>query len=215
MSSLPFTRTQAVDLVNSHITNIGLRKHCLAVGAAMAALYDHFHPSLGKVSTILGQAQDETTDGRDVWEIIGILHDADWEETRDAIDQHTRKTVKWITTLAEGREPEATALMIRTILSHNYHNNGEPEPVTDIEWSLSCCDELTGIIVANALIMPSKKLADISPESVIKKMNTRSFAAAIDRSGIFLCEEKLGIKLYDFVTIVLRGMQSASDELGL
>ena len=202
--SLPFTRTQAVDLMNSHITNIGLRKHCLAVGAAMAALYDHFH-----------LPPTREGDGRGLWEIIGILHDADWEETRDAIDQHTRKTVQWIATLAEGREPETTAIMIRTILSHNYHNNGEPAPATDIEWSLSCCDELTGIVVANALIMPSKKLADISPESVIKKMNTRSFAAAVDRSGIVLCEEKLGIKLYDFVTIVLRGMQSASDELGL
>jgi predicted hydrolase (HD superfamily) len=174
----------------------------------MAALYDHFHPSSGKVPA-------DTADGRGLWEIIGILHDADWEETRDAIDQHTRKTVQWIVTLAGGREPETTALMIRTILSHNYHNNGEPAPATNIEWSLSCCDELTGIIVANALIMPSKKLADISPESVIKKMNTRSFAAAVDRSGIVLCEEKLGIKLYDFVSIVLRGMQSASDVLGL
>ena len=197
MSQLPFTRQQAVEMVTTHITNPGLQKHCLAVGAAMRALAEHFH------------------EHADLWEIIGILHDADWEETKDAIDQHTRKTVQWITALASGREPDTTAIIVRTVLSHNYHNNGEPEPSNTREWALSCCDELTGIIVANALIMPSKKLADISPESVIKKMNTKSFAAAVDRSGIILCEEKLGIRLYDFVSVVLRGMQQASSELGL
>jgi predicted hydrolase (HD superfamily) len=197
MSPLPFTRAQTINLMNEHITNAGLRKHCLAVGAAMRALAEHFH------------------DDGDLWEIIGILHDADWEETKDAIDQHTRKTVQWINTLASGREPDTTAIIVRTILSHNYHNNGEPEPSNTREWALSCCDELTGIIVANALIMPSKRLADITPESVIKKMNTKSFAAAVDRSGIILCEEKLGMKLYDFVSMVLRGMQQQSSELGL
>ncbi|MBP6994137.1 HAD family hydrolase, partial [Candidatus Woesebacteria bacterium] len=184
--SVPFTRQQAVELIFTHISNRGLQKHCLAVGAAMKALAKHFD------------------DDAELWEIIGILHDADWEETKDAVDQHTRKTVQWVSELSLGKEPESIAVMVRTILSHNYHNNGEPEPSTNLEWSLSCCDELTGIIVANALIMPSKKLADISPESVIKKMNSKSFAAAVDRSGIVLCEEKLGIKLYDFVTIVLR-----------
>lgn len=197
MSPLPFTRSQAIDLMNEHIANAGLRKHCLAVGAAMRALAEQFHE-----------------DG-DLWEIIGILHDADWEETKDAIDQHTRKTVQWITILASGREPDTTAIIVRTILSHNHHNNGEPEPSNTREWALSCCDELTGIIVANALIMPSRKLADISPESVIKKMNSKSFAAAVDRSGIMLCEDKLGMRLYDFVSVVLRGMQQASSELGL
>ncbi len=197
MSKLPFTRQQAIQLVTEHITNKGLQKHCLAVGAAMRALAEHYH------------------DDADLWEIIGILHDADWEETKDAIDQHTRKTVQWVTDLAGDHEPETTAIIVRTILSHNYHKNGEPEPSNTREWALSCCDELTGIIVANALIMPSKKLADISPESVIKKMNTRSFAAAVDRSSILLCEEKLGVKLIDFVAIVLKGMQANSGELGL
>ncbi len=197
MSSLPFNRTQAVNLMNEHVTNTGLRKHCIAVGSAMRALAEHFH--------------EET----DLWEIIGILHDADWEETKDAVHVHTHKTVKWVEELAKGRDRQTTAIITRTILSHNYHNNGEPEPANTREWALACCDELTGIIVANALIMPSKKLADISPESVIKKMNTKSFAAAVDRSSILLCEEKLGIKLYDFVAIVLKGMQAQSEELGL
>lgn len=196
-TNLPFTRQQAVEIVTTHITNPGLQKHCLAVGAAMRALAEYFH------------------EHADLWEIIGILHDADWEETRDAVDQHTRKTVEWVTSLAGEKEPETTATIVRTILSHNYHNNGEPEPANNLEWSLSCSDELTGIIVANALIMPSKKLADVTPESVIKKMNSKSFAAAVDRSGIILCEEKLGITLYDFVTIVLRGMQQSAPELGL
>jgi predicted hydrolase (HD superfamily) len=74
---------------------------------------------------------------------------------------------------------------------------------------------LTGLIVATALILPSKKLADVTVESVIKKMGSKSFAAAIDREGIKMCEEKLGIKLEEFVGIVLKGMRASADSLGL
>lgn len=191
------TRDQAIKLITDHIQNKGLQKHCLAVGAAMRALAEHFH------------------EDADLWEIIGILHDADWEETKDIHDQHTRKTVEWVKTFAAGQDPGTTETITRTILSHNYFNNGEPEPNNTREWALTCCDELTGIIVANALIMPSKKLADISVESVIKKMNSKSFAAAIDREGIRLCETKMNIPLPEFVGIVLKGMQSQATELGL
>lgn len=208
---LLITRDQAIKVVTDHIQNKGLQKHCLAVGAAMRALYHHFYPSQGKVPTIVGERGTDA----DLWEIIGILHDADWEETKDVHDQHTRKTVEWVRSFSADLNPETMEIITRTILSHNYFNNGEPEPNNVREWALTCCDELTGIIVANALIMPSKKLADISVESVIKKMNSKSFAAAIDREGIRLCETKLNIPLPEFVGIVLKGMQSQSTILGL
>jgi predicted hydrolase (HD superfamily) len=195
---LPLTRDQAILLMTSHITNKGLQKHCLAVGFAMKALAEHF------------QAYDAP-----LWELAGILHDSDWEVTKDDHASHTRKTVEWIKQSARPEAKEETEILIRTILSHNCHNNGEPMPTNTREWSLYCCDELTGLIVATALIMPSKKLADVTAESVIKKMNSKNFAAAVDREGIRMCEEKLGISLPEFVSIVLKGMQTGAFELSL
>ncbi|MFO0704239.1 MAG: HD domain-containing protein [Patescibacteria group bacterium] len=184
--------------MSSHIANKGLQKHCMSVGFAMKALAKHF------------SAPDI-----DLWELAGILHDSDWEVTKDDHASHTRKTVEWIRSAANPDAKEETEVLVRTILSHNCHNNGEPMPTNNREWSLYCCDELTGLIVATTLIMPSKKLADVSPESVIKKMGSKNFAAAVDREGIKMCEEKLGIPLPEFVKIVLTGMQEGHIELGL
>ncbi|PIV70659.1 hypothetical protein COW57_04100 [Candidatus Roizmanbacteria bacterium CG17_big_fil_post_rev_8_21_14_2_50_39_7] len=74
---------------------------------------------------------------------------------------------------------------------------------------------MTGFIVARTLVLPTKKIADVTPESVIKKFPSKSFAAAVNREQIKLCEEKLGIKLIDFVSIVLKSMQEISDDLSL
>ncbi|MEI7652667.1 MAG: amino acid--tRNA ligase-related protein [bacterium] len=198
---IQLTRDQALALIDEHIKNPGLRKHCLAVEAAMGALYNHFtasHPELVEGSN------------RDVWTLTGLLHDADWEECREMPTQHTLKTLTWL----RGIGVEHNEL-IDAILTHAHHVTSYRQPSSPLEWSLYCCDELTGLIVANALILPSKKLADVTVESVIKKMGSKSFAAAIDREGIKMCEEKLGIKLEEFVSIVLHGMQASADTLGL
>ena len=84
-----------------------------------------------------------------------------------------------------------------------------------MEWSLEWCDELTGFIVACTLVLPSKHISDLSFQSVLKKFPKREFAAAVDRAQITQCEEKLGIKLDDFVTLSLTAMQSIADEIGL
>lgn len=197
MHDFSIIKRHARGLVESHIHNQGLRNHCYAVGFAMRGLAEHFH------------------DDADLWEVIGILHDADWEETKDAVDQHTRKTVQWIADALKDHDPTQTAMIVRTILSHNYQSNGEAPPSNIREWSLYCCDELTGLIVANALIMPSRKLADVTGESVLKKMNSKSFAAAVDRSSIRMCEEKLSTPLPSFIQIILHSMQKNAPELGL
>ena len=199
--ALHITRDQALALIDEHIKNPGLRKHCLAVEAAMGGLYNHFtasHPELVEGSH------------KDIWTLTGLLHDADWEECREMPTQHTLKTLTWL----RGIGVEHNEL-IDAILTHAHHVTSYRQPESKLEWSLYCCDELTGLIVANALILPSKKLADVTVESVIKKMGSKSFAAAIDREGIKMCEEKLGIKLEEFVGIVLRGMQTSASTLGL
>ena len=189
---LKLTRERAFEIVNNNIQNKNLVKHCLCVEAAMRGLAKHFKQN------------------QDLWGIIGLLHDADWEITEEKPDQHTRKTVEWIQ-----NEGETNETLIRTILAHNHSHNSEPPPNNILEWALYTCDELTGLIVATTLVRPDKKLSSVDVPAVMKKFKTKSFAAPVDRAQIQLCEEKLGIKLEDFIGIVLTSMQEIATELGL
>ena len=186
------TREQAFTLVKEKLTSPHLVKHSLAVEAAMKGLARHF-------------GGDESR-----WGMVGLLHDVDWDETKNTHDQHTRKTVEWLKGVGNSDEELHTA-----ILSHNHSHNGEKGPETPMEWALYTCDELTGFIVARTLVLPTKKIANVTPESVIKKFPSKSFAAGVNREQIQMCEEKLGIKLIDFVGIVLKSMQEIASELGL
>ena len=84
-----------------------------------------------------------------------------------------------------------------------------------MQWSLFCCDELTGLIVAVTLVRPSKKIADVTVENILDKWNAKSFTAGGKREDIENCEKELGIKLPEFIEIVLKAMQEISKELGL
>jgi predicted hydrolase (HD superfamily) len=84
-----------------------------------------------------------------------------------------------------------------------------------MEWSLYCCDELTGLIVAVALVKPDKTLASVTVDSILKKWKEKSFAAGVKRKQIEKCEEKLNIPLVDFIGLALEAMQGISEELGL
>jgi predicted hydrolase (HD superfamily) len=84
-----------------------------------------------------------------------------------------------------------------------------------MQWALYTCDELTGLIVAVALVKPEKKLSSVTVDSVMKKWNSKSFAAGVDRKQIEECTPRLGIELRDFIQIALTAMQSISMDLGL
>lgn len=186
------SRDRAFELVKEKLTSPHLVKHSLAVEAAMKAL-----------ARRLGG--DESR-----WGVVGLLHDVDWDATKDSPDQHTRKTIEWLTELGH-KDSE----LHRAILAHNHHHNGEGEPTTPMEWALYTCDELTGLIVAVTLVQPSRKIAEITAESVLKKFPSKSFAAGVNRQQIQMCDEKLGIPIQEFVTIVLKSMQEIQKELGL
>lgn len=189
---LKITRDQALEILQAHLKNRNLINHCKAVEATMGALAEKLG---GDVTS---------------WKMAGLLHDADWEETQADPTQHTHKTVQWIKEAGEDSEQ-----LINCIFTHNHHHNGYREPSSLMEWSLYTCDELTGFIVAVALVRPEKKLASVTTDSVIKKFSQIAFARPVDREQIKLCEEKLGIKLEDFVALTLSAMQSISDDLGL
>lgn len=194
-------RQQALELLHSHMKSENLRRHCYSVEIVMKALARHFSAKVGSAS---GRKEDE-----EKWGVVGLLHDGDYEETKSDPSQHTVKMSKWLKEMNEN-DPE----ILSAILSHNFAHTGENPPKNDLEWSLYCCDELTGLIVAVALVK-GKSLANVTVESILKKFPEKNFAARVDREQIGKCEEKLGIKLPDFITIALVSMQSISKDLGL
>ena len=189
---MKITRDEAYDLLKSKLTNKNLIRHGLAAEAVMRALAERFD-------------QDA-----EVWGVVGLLHDGDYEETGDDLTRHARVMVEWLRDLGEDDED-----LLNAILSHVYAHTGENEPSTPMEWSINCCDELTGLIVAVTLVMPSKKLADVTPEAVLKKFPKAAFARSVDREQITRCEEKLHIPLPEFVEISLTAMQGIAEDLGL
>jgi putative nucleotidyltransferase with HDIG domain len=183
------SKDEALTILKENISNENLRKHHYAVAAAMRALAEEF-----------GGDPDK-------WEIVGLLHDADYEETRDDPERHAL-------VIAEQLEERGISEdIVRAIKAHNYERLGVM-PQTEMEWSLVTCDDLTGLIVAVALVHPTK-LDGVSVESVMKKFDSKSFASGADRERIQLCEEKLDVPLEDFVGIVLDAMKERSELLGL
>lgn len=186
------TRENAFILLNEHMKNRNLIRHCLSVESVMMALADYFHEDKG------------------VWGIVGLLHDGDYEEVKKDPSQHTLLMHKWLTEAGE-----TDTRILEAILSHNFAHTGQNQPKNNLEWSLYCCDELTGLIVAVALVRPDKKLSSVTVESVLKKWPVKTFAAGVNREQVGMCDEKLGIKLDDFIRLALTAMQGISAELGL
>lgn len=181
-----------MELLHKHTKNDNLRRHMYAVGFAMRALAEKLGGDL------------------DTWETLGLLHDADWEETKDVPEDHTKKTLAWLADFGITDGPIVHALM-----SHNNKHTHLAELDGLMEWALETVDELTGFIVAVTLIRPDKKLETVEISSIMKKWKNKEFAKAVSREQIGQCEERLGIPLEEFIVITLRAMQEHHDELGL
>ncbi|MEK7165947.1 MAG: HD domain-containing protein [Patescibacteria group bacterium] len=186
------TRQQALRLLHQHTKNQNLCRHMYAVGFVMRTLAEKLN----------GNPEE--------WEVLGLLHDADWEETKEKPDEHTKHTINWLKELGitEGS-------LVHALMSHNRIHTNLAELEGKMEWSLETCDELTGFIVAVTLVRPEKLLASVKLESVLKKWKNKEFAKAVDRLQIAQCEEKLGILLNEFIQISLSAMQEHHKELGL
>jgi len=183
------TKEDALEILHKNIKNKNLRKHHYGVAAAMKRL-----------------AQELGGD-TDVWEIVGLLHDADYERTKDQMDKHTILLAEILAD--EDIDPD----IIRCIQSHASEYSGV-QPSTTMDYALLSCDDLTGLIVAVALVHP-EKLAAVGVDSVLKKFGARAFAASVNRDKILKCEEYLKIPLRKFVGLVLEAMQAEADLLGL
>jgi putative nucleotidyltransferase with HDIG domain len=181
-------RTEAMAILDEYIQNPNLKRHMLAVEAAMQ-------------DYALRLGEDPAP-----WGLAGLLHDFDWE-IHPTLEEHPQAGAG---ILQERGVPE---IIIRCILSHADHT-GVPRD-SNMEKALYACDELTGLIVAVALVRPSKSLSDLSVKSVRKKWNDTRFAAAVNRSEIEAGAQELGIELWTHIGYVLESMRRISGELGL
>lgn len=192
------TRDEAYSILTKHLHNQNLIKHCLAAEAAMKAIYRHITP------------QDKQISGEEnTWGIAGLLHDADYElaQQQNRLNDHGLL-------LFEVEPSPIPPEIVHAIRSHNYENT-KVLPETKLDWGITCCDQLTGLIVASALIHPDKKLAPLTPDFILKRFGEKSFAKGAKRESIQFCEEKLGIPLNDFIALVLKAMQDIHEPLGL
>lgn len=188
------TRDDAVKILDELKNSPNMKKHGLAVGFTMAALYGYFQKK--------GKNPQMTTQD---WEIAGILHDADYEITNKSLELHTEETTKKL------QEIGADKMIINAIRGHC----DKAPRTTLMAKSVYAADELTGLIVAAALVQPDKKLASVTVDSVLRKFKDKYFAAGANRNQIKTCETELEIPLVEFVEITLKVMQERSDDLGL
>lgn len=185
------SRQQALDFLNNKISNKNIIKHMIAAEALMRAL-----------ARKLNGNEDE-------WGMAGLLHDGDYIDSVP-MNQQGIQISQWLRE-AGYEVPDNVA---HAMAAHNADNTGvQPESLLD--WALYIGDSLTGLIVASALVLPTKKLADLTADSVLKHFKEKSFAKGTRRDQIALCEEKLGLPLDEFVKISLTAMQGVADELSL
>ena len=184
------TRDEAYKLMCEWTASESLRKHMLAVEAAM-----RFYAKK------LGAEADE-----EKWAVVGLLHDMDYEK-HPTKEEHPYQTVKL---LREMGEPEE---ICRAILAHADYSGVTPE--TPMEKTILAVDELCGFITAVALVRPSKSLMEVKVKSVKKKMKDKAFARQVNRDDVRRGAELLGITLDEHIENCLTAMQSIAAELGL
>jgi putative nucleotidyltransferase with HDIG domain len=187
------TRNEAWALLNEYTQNENLVRHMLAVEAAMRAYARKY-------------GQDE-----ELWGVVGLIHDFDYERHPDlSVEGHP---VTGARILRERGWPEE---IVRAVLAHAGEYTGV-QPESLMEKALVAVDELTGLLVAVALVRPSKDIRDVTKiRSVRKKWKDRAFAAAVNREEIEHACEALGVDLWtEHIPLVLEAMKGIAAELGL
>ncbi|MDP2874488.1 MAG: HDIG domain-containing protein [bacterium] len=186
--------SSALTILQQNLTAQNMLKHCLASGAVMRAL----------AAKLGGNLED--------WELAGLLHDADAEKTPP--EKQGVTAGEWLRADAELAAKVADLeAVVHAMAAHNQEKTGVAAE-SKMDWALVAGETLTGLIVASTLVLPSKKLADVTPEMVLRRFKEKSFAKGAKRENILECA-KLGLSLEEFVTISLTAMQGIAADLGL
>jgi putative nucleotidyltransferase with HDIG domain len=179
-------RDEAMALVKEKVGNKNLVKHMIAVEACMRAMARHFD-------------EDE-----ELWGLAGLLHDVDYETTKDDPDKHGRIGAALL------KEKGVDERIVHAVEAHPGHVECE----SNLDRGLYACDPITGLVVAAALMHPTKKIRNIDTEFVLRRFKEKRFAAGANREQIMTCEG-LGLGLEEFTQLCLEAMQEVDTELGL
>ena len=182
-------RDQALQLLKNHIKNPRTISHCLASEAVLRSL-----------ARRLGEDEEK-------WGLAGLLHDLDVEFTHEQPELHGHETIRIL------KENGIDEEILDTIIRHN-EMNGSGERSTKFHHALAAGETITGLVTATALVYPDKKVASVKPNSVVKRMKEKAFAASVNRETIMECE-KIGIPLPEFATLSIEAMTEIADEIGL
>jgi predicted hydrolase (HD superfamily) len=182
------SRDEAWALVTEYIQSESLRRHCLSVETAMRAYAVKY---------------GESPEG---WGAVGLIHDFDYE-IHPTLDQHPQDGVP---ILQQRGYPDWA---IDAVLSHADHLDVPRD--TNLKITLYAVDELTGFISAVAFVRPSKSVAEVTPQSVRKKMKDKAFARAVDREAMLHGAELMGVDFDEHVAFVIQAMTDNAEALGL
>ena len=182
------SREEALTLFRKYNQSDSLFKHALSVEGVMRYMARK-------------HGEDE-----EMWGVIGLIHDLDYEKYPD---QHCTMTEK---ILREEGWPEE---YVRAVISHGYGICSDTEPQSLLEKTLFAVDELTGLVATSALVRPSKSVMDMEARSVRKKWTDKRFAAGVDRTVIEKGAAMLGVELSDLITDTIMGMREVAEEIGL
>jgi putative nucleotidyltransferase with HDIG domain len=191
-NSLP-TREAALALQHEYTASESLRKHMLAVEAAMRAYAAKF-----------GEDADR-------WGLAGLIHDFDYERFPNAAHSPTEEhPAEGVRILRDRGWPED---ILQAILGHATYSGVARE--TPMAKALFAVDELTGLITATALVRPSRSVHEVDARSVRKKMKDKAFAKGVSREDVTLGAQELGVDLDEHIQFVVDAMRAAADSLGL
>lgn len=183
------TREEAINILNKKIFNKNLLKHSLAVAAIMKDLAEYFK------------------EDKEEWELSGLLHDIDYEETKNNPTKHSILGAEYLKSLGFKNS------FCDAIKTHNEAHKIIPESL--MAKALFISDPMSGLIIASTLVLPSRKIADLSLENIINRFREKSFARGVNREIIKKSQDLLGLKFEEFGTIALGAMKKIEKDLEL
>ncbi len=185
---MTLSRNDAWELLCEHTKSESLRKHALAVEAAVRAYARKF-------------GEDE-----EAWSVVALLHDFDYEEWPDA-ENHPYRGAEIL------RQKGYPEWVVRAVLSHADYTGVTRESL--LERALFACDEMAGFVTAAALVRPSKSVLDLEASSVVKRMKDKAFARAVKRDDLKAGAEALELPLVEHIGNVIAAMRERAEDLGL
>ena len=184
-------RDEALELLRKYNKEESHIHHALAVEGTMR----HFAALAG---------EDE-----DLWGVVGLLHDIDWEQTSATPERHCHVAPEML------REAGVDEDIIHAVVSHGYGICADVEPENAMERALFTIDELTGLVITAGLVRPSRSLADLELKSVKKKWKDKAFARVVNRDIIKEGAERMGMPLDTVIEETIKALRPIEKQIGM